>query len=636
MCGIAGLWSPDANPDPARVRRMMARLQHRGPDSSGVWTDTGVGLVLGHTRLSIVDLSDAGHQPMCSQDGRWTISYNGEVYNHLQLRTQLIDQDVRFRGHSDTEVLIEAIARWGLRSTLERIDGMFAIALWDSAERELHLVRDHFGEKPVSFCRHGGSLVFASELGALTAGLDSSPSLDPVAVNAFLRYRYVPDPLAIYEGVEKLRPGWGVTFGPRQQRDDWQWFDLWERARGVANSRQPAGPEEQADAVESVLATSVSRRIVADVPVGVFLSGGIDSTLVAALGQQASSGHLRTFTIGFDDPRYDESLNAAPIARHLGTDHEVMVLSSSDVMAAVDRAIGAFDEPFADSSQIPTLLVCENARAHATVAIGGDGGDELFGGYNRHLWLPRLLRLQRTLPQAVRSVLGKLLKGVPSRWLESGVSVLPDRTRLRLPSIKVEKAARVLSERSAGQLRESLVRHWDDPAVVTGNALDWQVEIPPLGDWDPGEWAMLADMVSYLPGDLLTKVDRTSMSTSLEVRSPFLSREVADAAWSIPAGDRIANGEKKAVLKRVLARHVPPELWERPKMGFGVPLGEWLAGPLDNWAVDHASAAAEAGLIRREAIDDVRTTVRSNHHGEAAFRYWDLVVLGAWLKGQRE
>lgn len=634
MCGVAGLWSPEKEPDAARVQQMMARLRHRGPDSSGVWTDTSAGLALGHTRLSIVDLSDAGHQPMSSRCGRWTISYNGEVYNHLQLRMQLVDQGVDFRGHSDTEVLVEAIARWGLRATLERIDGMFAIALWDSAARDLHLVRDHFGEKPLSFCQQAGTLAFASELGALRPGLDFSPSLDLVAVNAFLRYRYVPDPLTIYESVEKLRPGWGVTFGPGLQRKDWQWFDLWERARQAAASGQPAGPEDQADAIESVLATSVARRLVADVPVAVFLSGGIDSTLIAALGQQASSGNLRTFTIGFDEAQYDESRYAAPVANHLETDHEVMILSSSDLMGAVDRAIGVFDEPFADSSQIPTLLVCESARAHATVAIGGDGGDELFGGYNRHLWLPRLLRVQQTLPHAVRSGLGKLMRSVPSSLLERCISVLPHRLRVRQPGLKAEKAARLLSERSAGQLRESLVRHWDEPAVVTGNALDWQVEIAPLGDGDPHEWAMLADMVSYLPGDILTKVDRTSMSASLEVRSPFLSREVADAAWRIPAGERIANGEKKAVLKRVLARHVPPPLWERPKSGFGVPLGEWLAGPLDSWAFDRASTAVDAGLFRRGAIDEVRATLRLDRHGEAAYRYWDLVVLGAWLERQ--
>ena len=647
MCGIAGLFDPGRETTDEVLRRraedMASTLAHRGPDDNGIWSDAEYGVALGHRRLSVVELGPEGAQPMVSADGRWVVAYNGELYNHRALRHRLVAEGQAFRGGSDTEVLVSTVQHWGLAAALEAWEGMFALALWDRQQRQLHLVRDRFGEKPLYYGWVGGSLAFASELKALCRLPGFDPGIDRDSVALYLRHNCVPAPRTIYSGVAKLLPGQLVTVGldvrpgalppPRA---------YWSARQAVEEARErplSGAPEHLADRLEAVLSDSVAARMVADVPVGAFLSGGVDSSVVVALMQQHSGRPVRTFTVGFADRAFDESAEAAAVASHLGTDHTPLDVSEGDACDVIPRLPEVWDEPFGDISAIPMHLVSRLARSEVTVALSGDGGDELFAGYNRHAWLERLWRRSAPLPDPVRRSAGSALIHLPASLFDGVARVsdrLPVRMRIRNPAIKVAKVGKVLAASGPEDAYLSLVSYWDDAeSMVVGAG-----PTPSMSS-RPSEWPALSgiteqmlwlDLVGYLPDDILTKLDRAAMAVSLETRVPFLDRSVLELAWRLPMTLKLHGGTTKWLLRQVLYRHVPAELVERPKMGFGFPIGPLLRGPLRAWAEE---LLAEDRLANQGLLDPVpiRRAWQQHLHGrrDLALELWDVVALQAWL-----
>ncbi len=647
MCGIAGLFDPTRSVDPEELRRqvdaMSATLVHRGPDASGAWCDPDHGIFFGHQRLAVVGLGRHGAQPMVSSDGRWVLNYNGEIYNHRELRYRLAGEGIVFRGGSDTEVLVEAVGQWGLERALDAVEGMFAAALWDRAADELHLFRDRFGEKPLYYGWVGRRLAFASELKALRALPGFDVEIDRDAVALYLRHNCIPAPHTIYRGIAKLLPGQlatvdaGSTPGsPPHSRTYWSSYRAVEEAR-----RDPFdGPvEAMADRLEAVLSESVAARMVADVPVGAFLSGGIDSSMVVALMQQHSDRPVKTFTVGYADRAFDESAEAAAVAAHLGTEHHPLAVTEAEALALVPLLPDIWDEPFGDVSEVPMHLVSALARSEVTVALSGDGGDELFAGYNRHAWLERIWRRSSALPAPLRRVSGSALGHLPPSLVEGAAraaAAVAPRTEVRNPSLKVAKVGKVLEASGPEDAYFSLVSYWDDAeSIVLGAGRSVSIASR------PDEWPVLdsiteqmlwLDLVGYLPDDILTKLDRAAMSVSLETRVPFLDRGVFELAWSLPTDVKLREGTTKWLLRQVLYRHVPAELIERPKMGFGFPIGAMLRGPLRPWAED----LLDEGRLRRQGLLDpapVRRAWRQHLAGrrDLAHELWDILALQAWL-----
>jgi asparagine synthase (glutamine-hydrolysing) len=615
---------------------MADTLTHRGPDDRGVWVDATPGVGLGFRRLSIVDLSPAGHQPMQSRDGRFVLVFNGEIYDHVALRTELEASGTRFRGRSDTEVLLEAIATWGVARTLKRANGMFALACWDRAERRLVLARDRFGEKPLYYGWLGRTFVFGSELKALRAHPAFTGSIDPGALTQYFRYACVPAPRSIYRGIAKLVPGTWVSIDPTHPGDEPEPQPYWSAVdAALAAARSPVAPGDAPDAVEAALRASVGLRMVADVAVGAFLSGGTDSSLTVALMQAQNSRPIRTFTIGFDAVGYDEAARARAIAAHLGTDHTELYVTSTEAQGVVPRLATIYDEPFADSSQIPTLLVSELARRNVTVALSDDGGDELFGGYTRYFTLERLRRWSG-LPHAARASVAALLRSQPpSRWdriVRGAARVVPGRGAPAQPGDKVHKLAGSLRV-GRDEVYRSLVECWDTPPVLGGT--EPASVVAPPADWPVAstiEWAMLADTLTYLPDDLLTKVDRASMAVSLEARVPMLDPGVFDVAWRLPLEAKVQGRSGKRVLHDVLGRHLPPSLIGGPKTGFGVPFGDWLRGPMRDWAEDllDERRLRSDGYLDAAAVRAAWDEHRSGRH-DRRHRLWAVLMFQAWL-----
>jgi asparagine synthase (glutamine-hydrolysing) len=614
MCGITGILTTGGEAARgealrAAVERMTTTLTHRGPDDAGTWTaEAGASAVgLGFRRLAIIDLSPLGHQPMSSATGRFTMVFNGEVYNFQSLRRELSLSGARFRGGSDSEVILAAFERWGVEAAVPRFVGMFAIAVWDGERRALHLIRDRLGKKPLFVFRHprGGLLTFGSELKALRAGPDFDAAIDTAALSAYLRYLYVPAPHCIYRHVRKLRPGHILTVtDPDQPLPESQpyWSVETAAARGLADPFT-GSVEDATDQLERLLLEAVELRLQSDVPLGALLSGGIDSSTVVALMRARASGAVKTFTISFDVPEHDEARHAAAVARHLGTDHTELRLNGADALAVVPQLPVMFDEPFADPSQIPTFLVSRLARQEVTVALSGDGGDELFAGYNRYTAGRRLLRLAMQLPGPARRALGAAITHVsPAGWdraYAAVAGVLPRRLKLRLPGAKAAKFGRFLAADSEALMYRSLVSAWDTPAALVNGATDAPGDLERiLGASSPADLLarmMLADQVTYLADDLLAKVDRASMAVSLEARVPLLDHRVVEFSWRLPEAWKIRNGQGKWLLRQVLYRHVPESLVDRPKMGFSVPIEAWLRGPLRVWAEDLLSESSLAG-----------------------------------------
>lgn len=656
MCGICGFL------DTSRARggsaetlmgvaeRMADALWHRGPDSSGAWADPDAGIGLGHRRLAIIDLSPAGHQPMESVSGRYVMVFNGEVYNHKELRSDLerAGAAARFRGHSDTEVLLAAFEAWGIEAALRRFNGMFAIALWDRTERTLYLLRDRLGEKPLYYGWAGATFLFGSELKALRAHPAFIGEIDRGALALLLRYNYIPAPHSIYRGYHKLPAGSYLTVraeaSPRQTEPTVYWS---ARETAEQGSWQPfAGTEAEAiERLDALLRDAVGMRMEADVPLGAFLSGGIDSSVVVAQMQAQSHRPVRTFSIGFREASFDEAPHAAAVARHLGTDHTELYLSARDALAVIPRLPSLYDEPFSDSSQIPTFLVSQMARRHVTVSLSGDGGDELFGGYNRYFWGQRLWNRVNRLPRGVRSGAARALVSVPPRAWDNlfalAGTALPRRVRQAQPADKLGKIADLLRVDSPEAMYRTLVSHWKSPSAV----LQGDVAEPPMA-LTPAEPAgrladlphrmMYLDTVTYLPDDILAKVDRASMGVSLEARVPLLDHRVAEFAWQLPLPLKIRNGQGKWVLRRVLDRYVPAALTQRPKMGFGVPIDAWLRGPLRDWAeaLLDPRRLEDEGFFRpgpiRERWDEHLSGRRNAQH-----ELWDVLMFQSWLEKNR-
>ncbi|HVM38992.1 MAG TPA: asparagine synthase (glutamine-hydrolyzing) [Sphingomicrobium sp.] len=656
MCGIAGILST-APIDARDVGRMTGTITHRGPDDDGVWIDSDAGIGLGHRRLSIVDLSPAGHQPMASADGRFMISFNGEIYNHHELREQLEAAGAAppggWRGHSDTETLLESVSAWGLDATLPRIAGMFAFALWDRKERRLSLVRDRFGEKPLYYGWAGKDFVFSSELKAIRAHPRFTADIDRRALRLFAARTYIPAPFSIYKRLFKLEPGCVLTLTPEAARAPldapprpghpggglslshyWSYREVVES--GLAD---PIASEAEAlDQLEQVLAKAIRQQSMADVPVGAFLSGGIDSSTIVALYQKYSSVPVRTFSIGFEEAGYNEAEDAKAVAAHLGTVHQDRYVTVAEARDVIPLLPAMYDEPFADSSQIPTYLVSRFAREQVTVALTGDGGDELFAGYNRHVTVPHLWQRLRRLPQPLRSAIGSPLARLPSQFWSSAAHVLRGRKQPHLGG-KIQKGLRVAgSVRNFEELYSTFLDEWSFESSPVRGGEDarhrWDME---LANAAPDTLRMMyCDAVSYLPDDILCKVDRASMAVSLETRVPYLDHRVAELAARIPLDMKVRGGVGKHILRELLYREVPRKLLERPKAGFAVPVGEWIKGPLRPWAEDLLDPARIAGegwfdpaIVQRRWQDHL------SGRRDSTPALWAMLMFQAWLSEQR-
>lgn len=650
MCGITGYLAEPAGSIVAEGRPLLARmtdaLQHRGPDDEGHWVDAESGIALGHRRLAIVDLSPAGHQPMSSTSGKYQIVFNGEIYNHMTLRQQLADQGYLYawRGHSDTETLLAAIEVWGLEETLKRCVGMFAIALWDREHQHLTIARDRLGEKPLYYGWQGvgrnACFLFGSELKSLRVHPAFEGRIRRDALTLYLRHNYIPAPFSIYEGIHKLPPGSMLTISLTRRDASIQtyWSAIDVAVRSAADRRKWT-PSEAVDELETLLHSAVSQQMMADVPLGAFLSGGIDSSTIVALMQANASKPVRTFSIGFDEQGYNEAEHAKAVATHLGTDHTELYITPKQAMDVIPLLPTLYDEPFADSSQIPTYLVSQLAKQHVTVSLSGDAGDELFSGYTRYLTAAGLWNKLSAVPAPLRDLAAKGITALsPQTWSALG-NALPSQRFKGNFGDRLHKGARVLGSNSINDLYLGLVSHWTDPAaiVVEGHepATLLNGNPPDLQGLNSIERMMALDMVTYLPDDILVKVDRAAMGVSLETRVPFLDHRVVEFAWGLPMDLKQRDGVGKWVLRQVLYRHVPQALIDRPKMGFGVPIDSWLRGPLREWA----ESLLDVARLRREGFfhpEFVRIKWDEHLSGKRnwAYHLWDVLMFQSWLEAQ--
>ena len=644
MCGIVGFLDPSGSRDadlPGLLTKMSDCLSHRGPDDAGIWIDERLGLGLGHRRLSILDLSPSGHQPMSSHSGRFVLSFNGEIYNYLDIRRELesVASPIRWRGHSDTEVMLEAVERWGVRGSLERMTGMFALALWDRAESTLHIARDRLGEKPLYYGWLDRAFVFASELKALHTHPRWKGEIDRGALSLFLRHTFVPAPYSIYKGIHKLTPGTVLSVRPDGSSTEvayWSARDVAERG----DADPFVGTEiEAADMLESLLSRAVGRQMVADVPLGAFLSGGVDSSTVVALMQAQSERPVKTFTIGFREAGHNEAEHAKAVARHLGTEHTELYVTPAEAMNVIPRLPTLYDEPFSDASQIPTFLVAQLARRKVTVSLSGDGGDELFGGYYRYFVGRRLWHNLGWMPAALRRLAAAGLVAIPPGLVAGLMAVSSNKARIANLGERLHKLGALLAAASPEEMDRGLISQWNDPAEVVLAGAE-----PITAATDPRQWAKLSDftqrmmfldLVTWLPDDILVKVDRAAMGVSLETRVPMLDHAVVEFAWRLPLSYKIRGGEGKWLLRQVLFRHVPRELIDRPKSGFDVPIGSRIGGPLRDWA---ESLLSEDRLRREGYFNPAIIRDRWSQHlaGRRDWQQalWGVLMFQSWLESQ--
>lgn len=654
MCGFVGFLTNkgvSAGDLDSAAERMALAIAHRGPDGAGTWSDGGTGIALGHRRLAIVDLSPAGHQPMASEDGRYVLVFNGEIYNHMELRRELERSGAApaWRGHSDTETLLAGFATWGTNDTVGRCVGMFAFALWDKSTRTLTLGRDRLGEKPLYYGwqKEGGkaAFLFGSELKALRAHSAFENRIDRGALALQLRHNHIPAPYSIYEGIAKLPQASLLTVSLAEPEPKISCY--WSAAeKAEAGVRAPfEGTVEQAvDELEALLKNAIGQQMMADVPLGAFLSGGVDSSTVVALMQAQSERPVKTFSIGFHEAGFNEAEHAKSVAAHLGTDHTELYVTAEQAMAVIPRLPQIYDEPFADSSQIPTFLVSQLARDKVTVSLSGDAGDELFCGYNRYTVVDRLWNKLAAVPVPVRKLAARSFVSLsPTSWnkLAGGVRALAGGPQRYVNfGDKVHKGAAVLASNSLDALYLNLVSHWRDPAdVVVGvkvptTQLDGKA--PPLDGLCGVQRMMALDTLTYLPDDILCKVDRAAMGISLETRVPFLDHRVVEFAWRLPQSLKLREGQSKWVLRQVLYRHVPKALIERPKMGFGVPIGEWLRGPLRAWA----EALLDETRLQEEGFfhpAPIRRKWAEHLSGQRNWesQLWNVLMFQAWYEQNR-
>ncbi len=632
MCGIAGFWQKKRRAlDPQRILSVMgATLVHRGPDDAGFFCDNSAGVGFAFRRLSIVDLSPAGHQPMTSSSQRFVIIFNGEIYNFEEIRAEL-GPGYSWKGHSDTEVALEAIERWGLVAAVQRFVGMFAITLWDSKKRELHLVRDRLGIKPVYYGRVEGDFVFASELKAIHQYPGFAGQVDRDSLALFMRHNYVPAPHSIYKDIHKLEPGCILTLSASDADPvNHRFWSASEIAREGVRSRAIATDAELIEQLEQKLMDAVRLRMIADVPLGAFLSGGIDSSTIVALMQSQSSRPIKTFTIGFHEDGFNEAQHAKQIAGHLGTDHTELYVTAEEAMKVVPELPSMYDEPFADSSQIPTFLVSRLARQSVTVSLSGDGGDELFAGYNRYSVINSLWKRLKWFPSPVRKTAASMITTIsPSKidsiygWVQP---VVPKRKRLAAVGDKAHKLAQILDMNGPHAIYLRALSQWTDTAEVVPGSCEPDTVLKFIQDaaWLPTleELMMLTDTVNYLPDDILTKVDRASMAVSLEARVPILDHRVVEFAWKLPMHLKVRDGVSKWILRQVLYKYVPKNLIDRPKMGFGVPIDSWLRGPLRPWADELLSEEA----LQRHGLFNAKIIQARWHEHLSGGRNWQYSI----------
>lgn len=649
MCGLTGFFAPAAPMGPDAAKTVLGAMSHairrRGPDDHGIWMDCDAGIALAHNRLAIMDLSEKGHQPMLSPSERYVLVYNGEIYNHLDIRADIdgARPDFSWRGLSDTETFLAAIEIWGVMGAVERLIGMFAFALWDREARQLHLGRDRVGEKPLYYGWNGSgaqrSFIFGSELGACLCHPAAEQQIAPEAVALLLRHNYIPAPKSVFKSFSKLLPGYVLTLDAKE--DTPQITQYWSVVQVVGSAERGAfaGDAQAAvEATEAVLSRAVERQMLSDVPLGAFLSGGIDSTAITALMQKASSAPVKTFSIGFENERYNEAKYAKKVAQHLGTEHHELYVTAQQALDVVPRLASIYSEPFADSSQIPTSIVAGLAREQVTVALSGDGGDELFCGYSRYnitdaFWA----RLQR-VPYPLRKLLSAGIRSLPPGGIAAlarlGTRALPRTLQLSDMPEKIAKAGRMLPSRDLETLYLDMVSHHMAPQqfLVAQPAPTHCLEGHDFGDLDGIARMMAFDTVTYLPDDILVKTDRASMYHSLELRAPFLDHTVLEHAWHLPAQFKLREGQSKWVLREIIRRHVPDQLMERPKMGFGVPLADWLRGPLRDWGaalLDRRRLAGE-GIFAPDAVQGLwerhQSGRENNHH-----LLWNFLMFQAWL-----
>lgn len=635
MCGITGFIATERfhKAEMANIcGRMMTQIQHRGPDSEGLWLDSEKGIALGHRRLSIQDLSNSGHQPMMSSCGRFIAVFNGEIYNHLDIRRQFKSQDQIWRGHSDTETIVESISLWGIQRTLELCAGMFALAVWDRHLQTLTLARDRFGEKPLYYSQFENTFLFASELNALRAYPGFRSDICSQALSNYFSKGFVPDPLSIHKGVYKLPPGTWLSYKPSTSSTLGPQA-YWRIDQAAPTEPATATPGNDAAAIEQLLRNAVEQQLIGDVPLGAFLSGGIDSTLITAIMQDLSPNPIKTFTIGFKQSQYDEAGQAKRIARHLGTDHTEHYLEEADLLSVIPTIAHIYDEPFADASQVPTALMCRLAKQHVTVALTGDGADELFGGYRRYTDGPMIWNMVSPLHPALRSSISRAICALPPGLINALPAHIADLAE------KAQKIGRMLTASSYEELYEQITSHQHNREELVLNAADRLT--PPLilkenFPYSLAQHLMSLDISRYLPGDILVKVDRAAMSVGLETRAPFLDHRIAQAAWQLPLSDKIQGRKGKMVLRRILSNYIPPKLISSSKKGFTPPVGEWLRGPLRSWSEDllnqgslRAHGLLDDKLIRRKWEEHL-----SGRHNWT-YQLWDVLMFQSWWLQQK-
>lgn len=651
MCGFAGYLDCSTGRSKEellhRASTMAATLRHRGPDDAGAWADVETGIGFGFRRLSVLDLSAAGHQPMHSTDGRYVVVFNGEIYNFGSLRRDLEDHGHVFRGHSDTEVLLEAVSEWGLEAAVKHFDGMFAFALWDSKMRQVHLVRDRLGEKPLYYGWIGKAFVFGSELKALRVYPGFTASVNHDGLLLYMYYGCIPTPHSIYGNFHKVPPATIMTVRltgtPLEIRSSVYWSAQELALRGIAKPFQ-GSTEDAVVELDRLLRDSVRLRMLADVPIGAFLSGGIDSSTIVSIMQAEAETEVKTFSIGFDANSYNEAGHAKRVAEHLGTTHREFFVTAEEAMAVIPKLPYIYDEPFADSSQIPTFLISRWAREHVTVSLSGDGGDELFGGYNRHAWVPRIWNKLGWLPKGIRRRMAALLSMLSPHVWETffervGTGLSSSGTPVHSGD-KLQKVAEVLTANDPKEMYFGLVTHWRDPASLLATSGEAGDILRSIGsDRDFSEVAlqmMYLDMVTYLPDDILVKLDRASMASSLEVRVPLLDHRLVEFAWTLPLSLKIRGGQGKWILRQVVNKYVPENLVDRPKAGFAVPLHQWLRGPLREWA----ESLLDDRKLRHEGFFDpgqIRQKWEEHLSGKRNWQnqLWDVLMFEAWLDVQK-
>lgn len=657
MCGLAGFLGIG---DEASLHRMADTLLHRGPDDGGYWCDSEQRIGLGHRRLAILDLSAAGHQPMVSASGRFVIAFNGEIYNHLELRAEIEalnpslalplprggnslvgEGRVEWRGHSDTETLLAGIEAWGLEATLQLSIGMFAIALWDRETSTLTLARDRIGEKPLYYGWQDSSservFLFGSELKALKAHPAFAAGIDRGSLCLLLRHNYIPAPYSIYQGIAKLEPGCLLSISLAQPEPKiWKYWDVAEVARFGVDQPFAGTPDQAVDALEVLVKDAVRQQMMADVPLGAFLSGGIDSSTVVALMQEQSSHPVKTFTIGFSEKGYSEAVHAKAVARHLGTEHTELYVTAEQAMEVIPRLPGLYCEPFADSSQIPSFLVSQLAKQHVTVSLSGDAGDELFCGYNRYQITASLWERLSVIPTPLRRMAAKGIAAISPQTWNRYAGFLPWMS----VGDKLHKGAGVMASASAAELYLGMVSSWTDPAALVVGGVEPATLLTGdsllLSGLNDVQRMMALDTLTYLPDDILVKVDRAAMGNSLESRVPFLDHRVVEFAWRLPMEYKLHDGQTKWALRQVLYRHVPRELIDRPKMGFGFPIDKWLRGPLQNWAEELISEQRlrKEGFFYPEPIRQKWAEHLSGNRNWAS-SLWAVLMFQAWFECER-